>query len=415
MRRAPRTVRATTASRSSATRDSSGSSAAAVLMANRLIGRMYRIWAKPITDRAPIASADASHTSTNAENWTTPRPSVAGAKRASTVRTAASLTPSPGRIPGATPVTPRICTRNWSTPPTSTPHARASTAPAPVASLSPTPINTAISTAFHTTGATYERKNRRWALRTPRHQADNTSAAVPGNMIRTSVTVSSWVDSASPGAMRRVSGSASTTPTSATAAATAASNPTTAPARRRAASRSPRSIRSLYTGMNDADRAPSPSRFCSRLGIFKAARKASSAAPVPMKAPVAISRTSPAMRERKIPAATIVEPLARRPRVRDMAGERSGRPTLDGSPPTPPASRVPKFAGEGQGGEAPSTQGRRIRHYLCVVMAGPEDAAWADGSASCRRHVIFSILLEPCRASNGRERCRPGSPARSTW
>ena len=33
------------------------------------------------------------------------------------------------------------------------------------------------------------------------------------------------------------------------------------------------------------------------------------------------------------------------------------------------ASRVLKFAGEGQGGEAPSTQGRRIRHYLCVVMA----------------------------------------------
>ena len=36
-----------------------------------------------------------------------------------------------------------------------------------------------------------------------------------------------------------------------------------------------------YTGMNDADSTPSPSRFCSRFGIRSAALKASAAAPTP--------------------------------------------------------------------------------------------------------------------------------------
>ena len=35
------------------------------------------------------------------------------------------------------------------------------------------------------TGAVYDSRKRRWLLRTPRHQADNTSRPAPGNSIRT--------------------------------------------------------------------------------------------------------------------------------------------------------------------------------------------------------------------------------------
>ena len=61
--------------------------------------------------------------------------------------------------------------------------------------------------------------------------------------------------------------------------------------------------------MNDAEREPSPSRFCSRLGIRRAAAKASAAGPRPSTALSNDSRARPAMRDRAIPAATAEEPL----------------------------------------------------------------------------------------------------------
>ena len=51
-------------------------------------------------------------------------------------------------------------------------------------------------------GAAYERKNRRWLLSTPRHQALITSRPVPGKMTRTRWMVSSRVGCEKPPAMR---------------------------------------------------------------------------------------------------------------------------------------------------------------------------------------------------------------------
>ena len=62
-------------------------------------------------------------------------------------------------------------------------------------------------------------------------------------------------------------------------------------------------------GMNDAEREPSPSRLCSRLGILRAAAKASAAGPRPSTDLRSDSRTRPATRDRAIPAATADEPL----------------------------------------------------------------------------------------------------------
>jgi hypothetical protein len=61
--------------------------------------------------------------------------------------------------------------------------------------------------------------------------------------------------------------------------------------------------------MNDAESEPSPRRFCSRLGIRRAAAKASAAGPRPSTDLRRDSRTRPAMRDRAIPAATADEPL----------------------------------------------------------------------------------------------------------
>ncbi len=45
--------------------------------------------------------------------------------------------------------------------------------------------------------------------------------------------------------------------------------------------RSPRATSGAYTGMNDADSAPSPNRFCRKLGMRNAALNASASTPRP--------------------------------------------------------------------------------------------------------------------------------------
>ena len=52
-------------------------------------------------------------------------------------------------------------------------------------------------------------------------------------------------------------------------------------ATREASSRRPSASRRAYTGMNDADSTPSPSRFWSRFGIRSAARNAAAAGDSP--------------------------------------------------------------------------------------------------------------------------------------
>src|SRR6185295_1329902 len=56
--------------------------------------------------------------------------------------------------------------------------------------------------------------------------------------------------------------------------------------------------------MNEAESTPSPSRFWSRLGIRNAALKAPAAGDVPRKWANTCSRTSPAIRDNRIPEAT---------------------------------------------------------------------------------------------------------------
>ena len=70
----------------------------------------------------------------------------------------------------------------------------------------------------------------------------------------------------SPGAMSATSSGVASTPSSTSVPVTSASSAATAPATRAACSRSSRATSAAYTGMNDADSAPSPNRFCRKFG-----------------------------------------------------------------------------------------------------------------------------------------------------
>ncbi len=134
---------------------------------------------------------------------------------------------------------------------------------------------------FHTAGAAYDRKNRRWVLSTPRHHADRIRTPDMGNMISTSLTVRSRLAPENPGAAKSVTSGANTIPSNAAAAVSSTSSDAITPDSLRASSTSPRSIIPAYTGMNDADSVPSPSRLRMMFGIRSAARNASAAAPSP--------------------------------------------------------------------------------------------------------------------------------------
>jgi hypothetical protein len=132
--------------------------------------------------------------------------------------------------------------------------------------------------AFHTTDAAYETKKRWWLFSTPRHQADITISPAPGNRMRTSTMVRSRVVPVNPGAMASMSSGVATTPTSTIRLTASASSDATAPATRSASDRSPRATSEAYTGMNEAESAPSPNRLFRKFGILKAAMKASAGA-----------------------------------------------------------------------------------------------------------------------------------------
>ncbi len=65
----------------------------------------------------------------------------------------------------------------------------------------------------------------------------------------------------------------------------------------------------LYTGINELDKDPSPKRFCSRLGIRKAAVNASAAGPRPRTERSKDSLSKPDKRESSIPRPIFFAPL----------------------------------------------------------------------------------------------------------
>jgi hypothetical protein len=60
-------------------------------------------------------------------------------------------------------------------------------------------------------------------------------------------------------------------------------------------------VYSVYTGMKEMVKDPSPTKRLQRLGILKATKKASAAIPVPKKLAMTISLKKPTIRLRKVP------------------------------------------------------------------------------------------------------------------
>ena len=89
--------------------------------------------------------------------------------------------------------------------------------------------------------------------------------------MRTSRMVSSRFSPVKPGAMAAISQGVASTPSSVKIVVTSETSPATAPATLRASSSRPSARSAAYTGMNEALRTPSPSRFCRKLGILNAA------------------------------------------------------------------------------------------------------------------------------------------------
>src|SRR5436190_1769683 len=189
-----------------------------------------------------------------------------GTKLRRTMRTCSDARSRPNRRSGATRITTGSWMRNCSALPTTDPIAsfiaRSGSSERP-----PKTRSVAIIAAFQTTGAAYDSRNRWWLLRTPRHHADMTSSPAPGNRMRTSDVVSTRFSPVKPGAMRSISSGVANTPTRTSSDTTRARIDATAPATRSASRRSPFATNAAYTGMKDADSAPSPNRFCRKLGM----------------------------------------------------------------------------------------------------------------------------------------------------
>ena len=173
--------------------------------------------------------------------------------------------------------------------------------------------------------------------------------------------------------------------------------------------------------MNEADSTPSPSRFCSRFGMRRAALNASEARPTPRKPAVTISRTRPDSRDSRMPAPT----RARGPPPRhpdrgvgprsSPACARARRAGHAGSRDAPP-SRAGRLAGAGELRAGRLLQGEAQRLHL---LHQPVDVG-ADGSRARRRRRCAPTARRPGRrtrrggrraaaAGHGRRRsCRRG-------
>src|SRR5512140_887495 len=116
--------------------------------------------------------------------------------------------------------------------------------------------------------------------------------------------VSSRLAPAKPGAIASMRIGVASTPTSTIAETTTARSAATAPATRSASLRSPRASSAAYTGMKDADKAPSPKRFWRKFGMRNAALNASASVPRPKKCAKTRCRTRPVRRVSRMPTAT---------------------------------------------------------------------------------------------------------------
>ena len=194
---------------------------------------------------------------------TTPRLTNAGPKFRITDRTpgVSSKGESARAACPNTPSTAGSCTTNWSALPATDPAARITASRSSGRPAGPKSSSVAIIAAFQITGAVYEMKNLRWLFRTPRHHAEMTSRPAPGNRIRTSRVVSSRFGPLKPGAITSMNTGARATPARTRTAVTRDRMMKTVRATRSACSCSPRASSPAYTGMKDADRAPSPKRF----------------------------------------------------------------------------------------------------------------------------------------------------------
>ena len=173
--------------------DISGSSAAEIAMPNRLTGSRYSVCALNIA--ATIASPrklasdliDVAPRAAPSRGRTAPARTRAASRARPVARRASDGRRRRGAGGSPSAAGPGTAPRSRSPRPTRASTATSSSWPA---SRRPAAIAAPISAAFHSTGDTYDRKNRRWLLSTPRHHADITSSAMPGNRIWTSWTVS---------------------------------------------------------------------------------------------------------------------------------------------------------------------------------------------------------------------------------
>jgi hypothetical protein len=131
----------------------------------------------------PVGRKLAMRWSMSALIWTTPRLTPTGAKLRTIVRTCALPRPSASGRPPSSRSTVGSCTTSCSSAPTTEAHASRS-ARGTAGTRGPYQSSAAIIAAFHDTGATYGRKNRRWLLSTPSPHADSTKSAAPGKRIR---------------------------------------------------------------------------------------------------------------------------------------------------------------------------------------------------------------------------------------
>ena len=106
----------------------------------------------------------------------------------------------------------------------------------------PAPMRAAIPAMFHTAGAAYGRKNRRWVLRMPRHHADTTMRPDIGNKRRIRLTASVRASPVRPAPNTAVSAGANAIPITASTPVASSNRPRIAPASARAAPLSARAL-----------------------------------------------------------------------------------------------------------------------------------------------------------------------------
>ena len=171
---------------------------------------------------------------------------------------------------------------------------------------------------FRSTGVAAGTAKRRQVLRTPAESETSEMKPMYGNMIRVMTTASS--KRSRPEAISQTTTGAATTPTMQVTTSAAKSTVATASTSCRVAS-SPSAARArARVGTNAWEKAPSPNRRRSRLGMRKATLNASNEAPAPNTDEMTMSRTRPVTRD-----ASVKSEIVDAARSRFMGGTGSGQ------------------------------------------------------------------------------------------